>query len=45
MSPSKDHWAIKSLIVPELDLGLLASFLDRKSLTQAVRDFRAATAR
>ena len=28
--------------LPELDLALMASFLDRPTLTQAVRDFRAA---
>jgi Uma2 family endonuclease len=32
----------RSRLVPELDLGLLASFLDRRSLTSAVREFRAA---
>jgi Uma2 family endonuclease len=29
-------------LLPDLDLVLLASFLDRTTLTQAVRDFRAA---
>ena len=32
-----------SRLFPDLDLQLLASMLDRDSLTQAVRDFRAAT--
>lgn len=32
----------RSRLVPELDLELLASMLDRKTLTQAVRDFRKA---
>ncbi len=32
----------RSRLVPELDLELLASLLDRKTLTQAVRDFRKA---
>jgi Uma2 family endonuclease len=34
----------RSRLVPELNLELLASFLDRRSLTRAVRDFRAAIA-
>ncbi len=34
----------RSKFVPDLDLSLLASLLDRRSLTQAVRDFRAALA-
>jgi Uma2 family endonuclease len=34
----------RSKFLPDLDLGLLASLLDRRSLTQAVRDFRAALA-
>jgi Uma2 family endonuclease len=34
----------QSARLPELDLDLLASFLDRKTLTAAVRDFRAAVA-
>jgi Uma2 family endonuclease len=33
-----------SVILPDLDLALLASLLDRDTLTQAVRDFRAALA-
>jgi len=32
----------RSRLVPELDLELLASMLDRNTLTQAVRDFRKA---
>jgi Uma2 family endonuclease len=36
--------APRSLILSDLDLDLLASFLDRPTLTQAVRDFRAAVA-
>jgi Uma2 family endonuclease len=32
----------RSRLVPDLDLGLLASMLDRDTLTQAVRDFRRA---
>ena len=32
----------RSRLVPELDLELLASMLDRSTLTQAVRDFRKA---
>jgi Uma2 family endonuclease len=35
----------RSRLVPELDLDLLASFLDRRSLTRAVQDFRAALAK
>jgi Uma2 family endonuclease len=31
-----------SRLLPDLDLGLLASMLDRDTLTQAVRDFRKA---
>ncbi|HKS26015.1 MAG TPA: Uma2 family endonuclease [Thermoanaerobaculia bacterium] len=34
--------AKRSRVLPDLDLELLASMLDRDSLTQAVRDFRAA---
>ena len=34
----------RSRVVPQLDLELLASLLDRPTLTQAVRDFRAAVA-
>jgi len=34
----------RSPIVPDLDLDLLASFLDRPTLTRAVNDFRAAAA-
>jgi len=34
----------RSPLLPDLDLDVLASFLDRRSLTQAVRDFRAAVA-
>ena len=34
----------RSRILPGLDLGLLASMLDRDTLTQAVRDFRRALA-
>lgn len=34
----------RSRLVPELNIELLASFLDRRSLTRAVRDFRAAIA-
>ncbi|MEO8380645.1 MAG: hypothetical protein ABI779_13350, partial [Acidobacteriota bacterium] len=34
----------RSLLLPDLDLELLASMLDRDTLTQAVRDFRAALA-
>ena len=37
--------AARSELLPELDLALLASFVDRPTLTQAVRDFRAALAR
>jgi Uma2 family endonuclease len=33
----------RSPTLPDLDLTLLASFLDRPTLTQAVRDFRAAS--
>jgi Uma2 family endonuclease len=33
-----------SLVLPDLDLALLASCLDRPTLTQAVREFRAALA-
>jgi len=32
----------RSRLLPDLDLGLLASMLDRDTLTQAVRDFRRA---
>jgi Uma2 family endonuclease len=35
----------RSRLVPDLDLELLASFLDRRSLTRAVHDFRAALAK
>jgi len=34
----------RSLVLPDLDLQLLASFLDRPTLTTAVREFRAALA-
>ncbi|MGZ5433023.1 MAG: Uma2 family endonuclease [Thermoanaerobaculia bacterium] len=34
--------AQRSRLLPDLDLGLLASMLDRDTLTQAVRDFRRA---
>ncbi len=34
--------AERSRLLPDLDLGLLASMLDRDTLTQAVRDFRRA---
>ncbi len=34
----------RSRMLPDLDIELLASFLDRPSLNQAVRDFRAALA-
>lgn len=34
--------AERSRLVPDLDLGLLTSMLDRDTLTQAVRDFRRA---
>jgi hypothetical protein len=34
--------APRSRLLPDLDLGLLASMLDRDTLTQAVRDFRSA---
>lgn len=34
--------AQRSRLLPDLDVGLLASMLDRDSLTQAVRDFRKA---
>jgi Uma2 family endonuclease len=34
--------APRSHLLPDLDLGLLASMLDRDTLTQAVRDFRKA---
>lgn len=34
----------RSRILPDLDLGFLASMLDRETLTQAVRDFRRALA-
>jgi Uma2 family endonuclease len=33
-----------SVVLPDLDLALVASMLDRDTLTQAVRDFRAALA-
>ncbi|MEA2462612.1 MAG: hypothetical protein QOJ98_359, partial [Acidobacteriota bacterium] len=36
--------AERSQLLPDLDLELLASMLDRDTLTQAVRDFRAALA-
>jgi hypothetical protein len=36
--------AERSRLLPGLDLELLASMLDRDTLTQAVRDFRAALA-
>ena len=36
--------AERSRVLPDLDLELLASMLDRDTLTQAVRDFRAALA-
>jgi Uma2 family endonuclease len=36
--------AERSRLLPDLDLELLASMLDRDTLTQAVRDFRAALA-
>ena len=36
--------AERSHVLPDLDLELLASMLDRDTLTQAVRDFRAALA-
>jgi Uma2 family endonuclease len=36
--------AQRSRLLPDLDLGLLASMLDRDTLTQAVRDFRKALA-
>lgn len=39
------HRVAASKLVPGLDLGLLATFLDRPTLTQAVRAFRAATLR
>jgi hypothetical protein len=32
----------RSRLLPDLDLGLLTSMLDRDTLTQAVRDFRKA---
>ena len=35
----------RSLVLPDLDLELLASFLDRPTLTSTVRDFRAALAK
>ena len=35
----------RSPIVPDLDVDLLASFLDRPTLTRAVKDFRAAVAK
>jgi hypothetical protein len=34
----------RSRLLPDLDLTLLASMLDRDTLTQAVRDFRKALA-
>lgn len=37
--------AERSRLVPDLDLELLASMLDRDTPTQAVRDFRAALAK
>lgn len=36
--------AARSAVLPDLDLTLLVTFLDRPTLTQAVRDFRAALA-
>jgi Uma2 family endonuclease len=33
----------RSPLLPDLDVNLLASFLDRPTLTHAVREFRAAT--
>jgi hypothetical protein len=37
--------AERSRLLPDLNLELLASMLDRDTLTQAVRDFRAALAK
>ena len=37
--------AARSELLPDLDLALLTSFADRPTLTQAVREFRAALAR
>ena len=36
------HTAGRSALLPALDLGLLCSFLDRRSATEAMRDFRTA---
>jgi hypothetical protein len=34
------HPAERSALLPALDLGLLCQFLDRRSATEAMRDFR-----
>ena len=42
LSEGRYQMAERSALFPELDLKLLCSFLDRRSATEAMRDFRAA---
>ena len=44
LTDGKFETAQRSRLLPDLDLELLASMLDRETLTQAVRDFRSALA-
>lgn len=40
LSAGRYHTAERSALLPALDLGLLCKFLDRRSATEAMRDFR-----
>jgi hypothetical protein len=40
LSAGRYHPAERSALLPGLDLGLLCKFLDRRSATEAMRDFR-----
>jgi Uma2 family endonuclease len=40
LSAGRYHPAERSALLPALDLGLLCKFLDRRSATEAMRDFR-----
>ncbi|HEX7836340.1 MAG TPA: Uma2 family endonuclease [Kofleriaceae bacterium] len=40
LSAGRYHTAERSALLPALDLGLLCTFLDRRSATEAMRDFR-----
>lgn len=42
LSAGRYHTAERSALLPALDLGLLCTLLDRRSATEAMRDFRAA---